>query len=388
MGVHKTGTVGKDVFLAASAAEDFDGQFNHDIVSYANSTTALRVNLANAAKSTGIAKGDTYASVEAFVLSNYNDIFIGSAAKDVVNGGAGNDKLNGNDGNDALTGHSGNDRVNGGNGNDSIWGGGGNDTLLGVAGNDRIWGDSGADSITGGADSGTFTLGTTPEYLYKYSGDLLIPVENLDATGEWVAVPERVALQNASNLAALPSLNGHAIFVITNGYDTAKNWNAVVTGGQVLDLGPGGKIAAHSSVVFDAGTGNVTVKFTGSPDKGFPGAKTYGTHSDGTITINHHQFGSVTAGDILTGGSGADLFVFNNGDGVDQINDFQKGIDHIDVLARWIDGNAANGEVTAYANGSDTLVTFSDGSADGAVDNMAILLKNFAAAGFDLSLFV
>ena len=106
------------------------------------------------------------------------------------------------------------------------------------------------------------------------------------------------------------------------------------------------------------------------------------------VTVVTHSVDQIVAGDTLTGGAGADTFTYNIGDGVDQINDFIKGVDHINLAASWFDGNKANGEVLSFARGVDTMITFSETSVDGMVDNNGILLKNFAASAFDMSLFV
>lgn len=156
----RTGTKGADKFFAAAAAEAFDGLANYDIVSYANTSAALTIDLANPGNNAGWAAGDTFTGIEKFILGRGNDTFIGSSAKDTVDGYYGNDTLSTGGGDDLVSGHAGNDTINGGAGNDSIWGGGGDDTLNGGNDNDLVVGDKGNDIVDGGAGNDVLQGGT------------------------------------------------------------------------------------------------------------------------------------------------------------------------------------------------------------------------------------
>ncbi len=97
----------------------------------------------------------------------------------------------------------------------------------------------------------------------------------------------------------------------------------------------------------------------------------------------------VTFGDEFFGGSGADKFIFTDTSGVDGIGDFLVGTDTLDVAANWFDGNALNGEfVVINAGGSNTFIGFSDGSADGLVDNTAIYLQGVVHTTVTSAIFV
>ena len=266
----RKGTNLNDIFKTGAGAEQFDGLLGYDIVSYAASATKVGIDLLNAARNTGAAKGDTFTSIEAFKLTAFDDTFAGSNGVESVNGGVGNDVINGRGGNDQLTGHSGNDTLNGGAGNDGLWGGGGDDTIFGGDGADNANGDSGNDRINGGIG------------------------------------------------------------------------NDRINGGS-----DGGTVSAMS----------------------------------GTVV-------SLTIGDTLTGGAGADTFVFANGGGVDMITDFAARVDRIDVANIWFDGNAANGEFKVIDHVNGAVIVFTDSSADGLVDNMAIQLAGIAAANVHASIFI
>jgi Ca2+-binding RTX toxin-like protein len=156
----RTGTKGADKFFAAAAAETFDGLANYDIVSYANSTAALTIDLANPSNNAGDADGDTFTSIEKFILGRGNDTFTGSSGKDTVDGFYGNDTISAGGGDDLISGHAGNDTVNGGGGADRVWGGGGDDTLTGGSDNDLVVGDKGNDILDGGAGNDILQGGT------------------------------------------------------------------------------------------------------------------------------------------------------------------------------------------------------------------------------------
>ena len=153
----RKGTAKNDVFFGGGGGEHFDGSGGYDIVSYAKSKMAVGIDLDNPDVKSGGAKGDTYTSIEAFRLSQYDDTFAGSAKSDNVNGGAGDDMLDGRDGNDALAGDVGNDALYGGAGNDGLWSGGGKDALFGGEDNDWLDGGSGNDQLNGGSNKGVFT---------------------------------------------------------------------------------------------------------------------------------------------------------------------------------------------------------------------------------------
>lgn len=383
-----------DIFAATDEAEAFDGAGGYDVVTYATAKKKVVIDLLNAAHNDGAAAGDTYLSIESFKLSVYDDVFKGSNANDVVNGDAGNDILEGRGGNDSLTGHSGNDTIRGGDGNDSIWGGGDADALFGDAGNDQIWGDAGNDVITGGADDGAHDARIVSETFYELPGGSRVALAAIDDVGEWALVPKFHNVTGASGISVLGRVDGDVIYVVTNGFADARDWNGW-RGGQspLIDLGPGGEIPAGMSVVFNAGGGNSALQFknseAGAPKPLNPNAAKGGAASEGKIvTESKTVVGSVTFGDILTGGTGNDTFVFNLGDGVDRITDFVKGQDRIDIDAAYFDGAAANGEfaVVDYAGGA--LILFRDGSADGFADDAGIFLAGLKAASIDATVFV
>ncbi|MDJ0612936.1 MAG: CHRD domain-containing protein [Rhizobiaceae bacterium] len=64
--------------------------------------------------------------------------------------------------------------------------------------------------------------------------------------------------------------------------------------------------------------------------------------------------------DILIGGEGADTFIFNEGDGIDNIADFEAGVDRIDVSGLGPDFDVADAISNAQQDGLDTVVTLGE----------------------------
>jgi Ca2+-binding RTX toxin-like protein len=173
-----------------SGADSFNGGTGTDTVSYQSALQSVTVDLIDGTgqSNDGDAFGDTYTSVEKFLLSKHDDTFVGSGGADVVNGGLGNDTLSGGLADDMIEGNGGSDTLDGG-GNtsagdtlsysssgsgvtvnigantasggdaagDIVWnfenltGSGFGDTLTGSAGNNTLSGGAGSDTLSGGA---------------------------------------------------------------------------------------------------------------------------------------------------------------------------------------------------------------------------------------------
>ncbi len=75
------------------------------------------------------------------------DTFLGGNGNDWIDGGSESDLIEGDNGDDTLLGGDGGDFIRGGEGNDLIYGGSSSDTILGGNGNDEVWGDNGSDLV-------------------------------------------------------------------------------------------------------------------------------------------------------------------------------------------------------------------------------------------------
>lgn len=147
-----TGSAGSDFFEGGTGADSLAGGGGFDYASYAGALAAVRVDLLAPNLNTGDAAGDSYASMEAFFLTGFNDVFVGGAGQNIVFGGGGNDLLSGqnSNSNDWLFGEGGNDTMIGGVFDDLMAGGLGSDTYYFVS-----WVGNGFDSIldfTSGVD--------------------------------------------------------------------------------------------------------------------------------------------------------------------------------------------------------------------------------------------
>jgi Ca2+-binding RTX toxin-like protein len=160
------GGLGNDAFVLGPGVDTVDGGAGFDRVRYDDATAAVVINL-GIGQHLGDAQGDSFTSIEHFVLSRFNDSLVGSSGTDSVDGGDGNDVLSGVGGDDFLDAGAGNDTLYGGAGADNLHGGEGNDTLTGGAGADnfRFSANQGQDKIT------DFTIGQDRILLLQTGAD-------------------------------------------------------------------------------------------------------------------------------------------------------------------------------------------------------------------------
>ncbi len=137
---------GNDFILPGAGADLVVGGNGFDAVFYGDSAAAVTIDLEVGAANTGFALGDTFAQVEAFLLTEQGDLMRGRD-----DAGAG----------DILYGLGGNDWLEGKGGFDYLLGGDGADTLIGGFGFDLYTGGAGADLFiyNSGFEGGAFALG-------------------------------------------------------------------------------------------------------------------------------------------------------------------------------------------------------------------------------------
>ena len=105
-------------------------------------------------------------------LGNDNDnVILGNSGANTLSGKDGDDKLHGNSGNDKLYGKDDDDRLYGGTGDDKLYGGKNDDFLRGDTGNDTLSGSSGKDRLYGKDDDDKLFGGSGSDKLYGGKND-------------------------------------------------------------------------------------------------------------------------------------------------------------------------------------------------------------------------
>jgi Ca2+-binding RTX toxin-like protein len=223
---------GNDVFdggpgpAVPSDADVINGGNGFDTVSYANSTSAVFVEL-----DFNRGGGDTLLSIENVDGSRFGDFLDGDN-----NGTIGN-QLRGLDGADQLNGFSGQDVLDGGNDNDIVLGGAGEDTVIGGAGSDFLNGESGFDTVSYATSAAAvFASLATGDAFVGGDKDGLFNFESL--TGS--AFADKLVGDDGGN--TLSGLAGIDVLVGGFGSDvlTGGNGSDELSGGVDADLLVGG----------------------------------------------------------------------------------------------------------------------------------------------------
>lgn len=169
------GGEGNDTLVGGADGDRLEGGNGTDFASYDTATAAVRIDLVTPSLNLGDALGDSFVTVEGFILTGFADTFSGSNSGELVYGGAANDTLSGLGGADLLSGGAGNDLLYGGDGDDTLIGGVGVDRLEGGVGNDMVsYADATAavraDLTTPGSNTG------------DAAGDTYVTVEDMEGS--------------------------------------------------------------------------------------------------------------------------------------------------------------------------------------------------------------
>ncbi len=272
-----------------------------------------------------------------------SDTLDGGKLDDVVIGGKGDDRLWGDRGNDRLIGDSGNDTGYGSVNDDALYGGTGNDWLSGGKDDDSIFGGKDNDELHGNTGHDALAGGTGDDTLAGEAGnDVLF--------GGWGT--DKV-LGGSGDDFVLAS-RGVDTLVGGSGYDTVDCSRMI--GKLDLDLSKGTyTVGAGGNSGTVSGFEEVYGNNTGSRMLGSDAHATVFNGGAGDDWIRG-KMGS----DTINGGEGADTFAYLKKDtfagGVDLINDFQVGVDKLD-LSDFLKGGRSLDSAIRFADGADgTLV--------------------------------
>lgn len=330
---------GSDTLAGGAGDDELLGDVN-DVVTYANSTAAVYVNLSDEnvgawdlgphAALDGEEGTDSIIGIHHVIGSIHDDHFRGSDEADTLNGGAGNDMFAGGGGDDSIIGGIGDDILTGGLGNDTLDGGDGIDAADYSDATTALT----IELVSGGATVNAGALGT----------DTLIGIENLiGGSGDDSLTGDANAnvLQGSFGNDTLDGGGGSD----TADYSDASSWLSITlenVGNTIVEAGDLGQDTLINIENLIGGDGNDTL--TGNQEanilKGGEGDnQLFG--GDGNDTLiggstcdiieggegNDRLFGGGGA-DTLTGGGGADTFFYSStGDFGDSITDFTAGVD-------------------------------------------------------------
>lgn len=276
-------------------------------------------------------KGEITGAGAARLLFFNADGLVGTTGEDVLTGSAGNEDLRGGAGADVIEGGGGDDRLDGGGGNDTLSGEGGHNRLIGGTGNDALFASrSGrADLLSGGAGDDVLT-GSNVRY----------------DSGAF----DRLLGGSGDDVIRSVSFGDHVDG--GTGKDTLDL--SFEDYGCVVDLEAGTMDMAGFQTVTIAGVENVIGGKLPLLVVGSRGANIL----TGGLTWGDWLIGAGGA-DTLTGGAGADYFVYHSasesasGSPHDTVTDFESGTDTLDFSA--IDAKASQGGDDAF------LLTGNDG---------------------------
>ncbi len=337
------GGAGNDTLLGGLGADTLNGGEGMDTVSYADSASAVTVNLTTddtglQTASGGTADGDRLYGFENARGSGFADWLTGGDGANTLWGGAGNDSENGGGGNDRLYGEAGDDSLDGGSGNDTLIGGAGADTLRGGDGNDTAdYSDSGSAvtvNLTADLSGRQSASGGTAQ------GDSLYSIEYVRGS----AFADTLTGDGGAN-----QLHGNGGDDIENGGggndilygDAGRDTIDGGDGNDTIDGGEGGDIlrggAGSDTVTYAASTAAVIVNLNAglSGLQSATGGAATGDVISGFESVRGSAFGDILTGDagkntldgnggadILTGGGGNDIFRYDNGDVTHEDNEY------------------------------------------------------------------
>ena len=264
------------------------------------------------------------------------DILFGGEGNDTADGGIGNDYIVGEEGDDVLSGDEGDDEVVGGAGNDTLSGGSGNDILAGGEGDDKLAGESGNDILYGGGGNDTLTSADGSDYLSGGEGnDTYIIGSGVGRTSirdtggsdvlvfEGGATPTGYRTYDFSNNVTFIFANGGEVTFDRHEIESVKFADGTMRSVQGWE-GSSGEVYMGSSVEDSDIAGSEGNDALTS----YLGSDVLLGHGGDDLIFSGQGNDVVSGGagnDVVDGGYGSDTYLFNAGDGSDQIYSFDYG---------------------------------------------------------------
>ncbi|MTE01128.1 hypothetical protein GIY56_12570 [Paracoccus sp. YIM 132242] len=337
------GTAGADIIKCGSISETIKSLAGHDNVQgNAGNDTIL------GQEGDDILFGD--AGQDVLQGDRGNDHLYGGTGNDVLYGLANEDRLYGNGGNDRLVGADGNDFFDGGAGNDDLIGGDRNDDMMGGVGNDRLWGDAGNDTLNGGGGNDVLWGGNGDDRITDLLGNANINGDSGNDRIQVGAGSDTVHGAAGNDHVNSGAGNDHVNGGAGNDRLYANSGNDTLLGGDGFDcmIGGAGNDLIHGGGGIDiivGGHGDDRLFGNAGNDRFYFGASVHG-EGEGSF-------------DIVTGGTGADMFIFGEMSGYTEILDYRDGIDRIlfhDASVR------SMADLTLQASGDDVVITYDGGT--------------------------
>ena len=324
------------------------------------------------AKITGIGGDDTIKTAGQKVTVDGgagSDSIVSSGKYAFIEGGAGNDFISATGAGATIEGGKGNDTLTGGTGaNVFVYANGdGKDVITNYNEQDKISITSGAENISTSGDDVIFTIGkgsiTVKDAVSKV-------ITYYDASGNELVYPkpeEKVEYNSAGTLASLPASYSEDSFTPTEYSDVKSTLKTIDASAVEHDLTITGNKQANK------------ITGTGEDDKisGAAGKDTL-IGGDGNDSLNGGDGNDSLSGgagkDTLFGGKGSDIFVYNNGDGNDIIEDYSEDDgDKIQIASGTVSSittskknvifTVGKGKLTVQ-NASEQLITYIDSAGE------------------------
>jgi serralysin len=245
-----------------------------------------------------------------------------TSGDDSLVGTSGNDTIDGLGGNDTIDGLGGNDSLEGSEGADSLVGGDGNDTLS--AGFDFNFGDLAADTLDGGLGDDVYRVSD--------DGDTIVS----DPGGIDTVIAVNTSWTLASGLENLDLADSVGAAFDGTGNELDNVIRSASEGGTLSGMGGNDLLIARqaqNTVTLRGGDGNDTLR------GGSTGNELSGDAGDDVLVAG--------AENRMSGGSGADSFVFAAAGTFNLIQDFASGTDKIRLDATNMGALGASGNFAA-----------------------------------------